>query len=139
MSTVSSENILATLRQARDEMEQEYLTRRSIIDRAIAAFESDEVPETPVRRRNGTKSVEELSIGSDKLKRVQAVLHATQNGRMRQADIAKKAGHKGKPMNSGTVSVALRKLEAEGQVRSTGSKEDGSMVWEEVREETPAS
>jgi hypothetical protein len=131
MSTVSSDQILTTLRQARDELEQDYLGRKSAIDQAIAAFGEEPVTLTTRAQEphNGSKrDLEDLSIGSDKLNRVRQVLRTSTNGRLRQADITKKA-----KLNSGTVSVALRKLEQADEVRSTGEKLDGSMVWEEIR------
>jgi hypothetical protein len=131
MSTVSSDQILSTLQKARDELEQDYLGRKSAIDRAIEAFGDDPLAHTTRAqepRNGGKRELEDLSIGSDKLNRVRQVLRTSTNGRLRQADITKKA-----KLNSGTVSVALRKLEQASEVKSTGEKLDGSMVWEEIR------
>lgn len=125
MSTVSQDHILSTLRQARQELEQDYQARVTALDTAIAAMGGESVPAP----HNGeTKDNGELSIGSDKLNKVRNVLRTSANGKLRQADITKKA-----KLNSGTVSVALRRLESDGEVRSTGEKMDGSMVWEEIR------
>lgn len=129
MSTVSSDQILTTLRKAREELEQDYLSRKSAIDHAIEAFGEDAPALAPAPSKNGKASeVSDLSIGSDKLKKVLHVLRTSGNGKVRQADITKKTR-----LNSGTVSVALRKLESDKEIRSTGEKLDGSMVWEDIR------
>lgn len=111
-------DILSNLEKARSEVQNEYQARLTAIDRAIAAF-----GETPGHVHDDNR----LSIGDDKLHRVLDVLRANRDGHLRQADIAKRT-----KLNSGSVSVALRKLQAANQVRATGRKENGSMVWEDL-------
>lgn len=63
-----------------------------------------------------------MSISKERLERVQGFL--VRQKEARQADIV--AATK---LNSGTVSVALRKLQVEGKAQMADHKERGSQVW----------
>lgn len=77
--------------------------------------------------RNGshTPSSRSAGVGDDKLNAVRAFVRSAK--RVRQADIQHKLD-----LNSGTVSMALRELQAEGEVVPRG-KENRSRVWEIVK------
>lgn len=74
------------------------------------------------RRLRGRSS--SAGVGDDKLHVVRR--YAKQHGRFRQADVVHATGY-----NSGSISVALERLEALGEVAKRG-KENRSRVWEYV-------
>jgi hypothetical protein len=134
MSIINDQQLVRRLQDARDELYAEfeqweasltgtrvqYETRISGLEQAIAAFNSGDSPSS-----NGNGDHDKLAIGPDKLEAVRTYM--SKRGKTRQADIAKHTR-----LNSGTVSVALRLLEAAGEV-SSGPKEDGSRTWEFVQ------
>lgn len=67
---------------------------------------------------NGTVTVAGLSVGKDRLKKIEG--YVKKRGSARQADIQRDLG-----FNSGTVSVGLRILAEQGKMRK-GVNEDGS-------------
>lgn len=104
---------ITSLEQARAELAE----RLSAIDTALAALRGEGT--VPVTAGLGLRK---SSIGDDKLEAVRAYVRKMR--RVRQADIGHELG-----LNSGTVSVAVANLEAEGSIVPAG-KEDRSMVWE---------
>lgn len=131
MGTINEQQLVTRLRDARDELYAEfeewessltptrsqYESRISSLEQAISVFSDSGSSEN--------HDNDQLAIGPDKLEIVRTYMQ--EHGKVRQADIAKHTR-----LNSGTVSVALRVLEAAGEV-SPGAKQDGSRTWEPVR------
>lgn len=97
--------------------------RRELVQQAMASTNGNgsqsDVPPLAV--------AETLSISPEREKAVQKYLE--KHPRARQATIAKGVRLKGQPINGGSVSTALRRLEAAGLIERTDEKEDGSLIW----------
>lgn len=130
--TTSDVQIVRNLRNALAQAVQEcdaeivavrtrYQSRIESIERAIATFEGTSRLNAEDRRPD----VAALSVGDDRLESVRQYMNA--HGSARQADLAKALN-----INSGSVSVALRRLQLEGFVQPL-SKDNGSTRWERVR------
>jgi DNA-binding MarR family transcriptional regulator len=113
--------VVRTLRIARKELVRQYDERLANIDRAIASFNGD----------GGESEERRYAISDDKVDAIRQLLKA--EGRLQQRDITRLS-----ELNSGTVSVALRALEADGEIRQR-PKENGSRVWEYVFVEAEAT
>ena len=105
-------DVVEALQRAR----KQYEARIAAIDVALANLDG-ELGTLPVRRK--------FDVGDDKIAAVREYL--AKAGEARQADIRDDL-----KFNSGTVSVALKALEAQGIVRQT-KKSNRSMVWAIVR------
>lgn len=125
----SLEAALANIQQQRQALD----AREAKVQEALNGLREAagaEVPEPP--GKNGDGEVDKpLSISDDRLNKVAKFVVG--KGRVRQADIVSELG-----LNSGTVSVALRRLELDGKVRQ-GDKERGSRVWEKTQEAPAAT
>lgn len=102
----------AGLLRARDELQQ----RLADVNAALVALDVN----SDAPRRIGKQA-----IGDDKLELVRAYI--LRNGRVRQAEIGAELG-----LNSGTVSVALGRLEQAGEIVQ-GAKQNRSQTWEPVK------
>lgn len=119
-------NALEALRQEHSEWEQmgdAIKSRMSVIEALLGGSQTPAV--TGARTSSNGSAPNELSISDEKLGQV--LDYMRKNHKARQADIAQQTA-----FNSGTVSVALRKLKAQGAVREAG-RENGSRMWEFIR------
>lgn len=112
--------------QRRLDFEEEIKTRRDAFERRVQLLtQAIEGLENGGNSNNTRPAMEEVATLSISDERRQAVSdYLAKKGRARQADIAEHLG-----FNSGTVSVALRVLEAEGVVDRLDEKKRGSQVW----------
>lgn len=99
----------------------------AVVEGALNALSGQNAAELSNARRLLATHVSKLSIGDDKLDRVRAYM--LEHPRARQTQV-----QRGTKLNSGTVSVALRKLAAEGLIEMVGT-EKRSQVWELKREQ----
>jgi predicted HTH transcriptional regulator len=113
---------LSELRQEYSEWEQE---GQAILNRITAVEALMEGTTAHAVSQHNTSGEVLLSISEDKLNQMLEFLR--KNPKSRQADIAAKLG-----FNSGTVSVGLRKLKAQGAVQEAG-RNNGSRLWQYVR------
>lgn len=125
------ESALSNIRDQRKALD----IREAKVREALAGLQEAagvEVTEPDMGSTNGDENGDKpLSISDERLTKVAKFV--TKKGRVRQADIVAELG-----LNSGTVSVALRRLELDGKVRQADNKERGSRVWE-IKESAPAA
>lgn len=125
--TVTEKQILDSLQKARqelldeqeeamDQVRQQFAGRITKVDTALGLLQDSAEADLP--------EVTVLSISDEKLAAVRSYIE--RHGKVRQASIAQDL-----KLNSGTVSVALRKLQSDGLV-APGGKEHGSRIWAPV-------
>lgn len=125
--TVTEKQILDSLQKARqelldeqeeamDQVRQQFAGRITKVDTALGLLQDSAKADLP--------EVTVLSISDEKLAAVRSYIE--RHGKVRQASIAQDL-----KLNSGTVSVALRKLQSDGLV-APGGKEHGSRIWAPV-------
>jgi len=119
----SLEQASAQIRQQKREAESDYRSRIKDLDnREKAVSQALEALRASTNGRRASKK-KAYSISDDRFEKVQKYLQ--KHGRAKQTALVKELG-----LNSGTISVALKKMEQGSEARNTGTKEDGSQVWE---------
>ena len=126
--TTATEGIMEGLERAKEDLRREYESRSAAIDAAMAALAN---PWTNRRHPHPDAPPKPFSISEEKVRAVLTFLK--EHGPSRQADIAAECidPATGQPMNSGSVSVALRVLAQRAMVQSL-DRRNGSRVWDVV-------
>jgi DNA-binding MarR family transcriptional regulator len=121
----SLERASAKIRQQKRETESEYKNHIKDLDRREKAVSNalDALRASSNGKRATSSKKIALSISPERFEKVQQYLQ--KQGRAKQTALVDEL-----KLNSGTISVALKKLEQEGKARNTGEKQDGSQVWE---------
>ena len=121
---------LEKLREQREEAMRQFDFREQMIQQAreglTMAFGEIHFPSTPPQESSDEEPVK-LSISEKHLKSIEHYL--AEHQKVRQADLVAKLS-----LNSGTVSVGLRRLEMAGLIKKA-PKERGSRVWEHTAPE----
>lgn len=136
MSPLDSIDVQASLCAALSALEREYMMKREPIVEALRVMGA-EIPEGSSVPMASLPAADRApkdpgSVGDDKLKAVMDCIRRHPNG-IRQADVAAETG-----LNTGSVSVALRKLEIQGRAVNCG-KQNGSTLWTPVQVLAPAA
>lgn len=124
MSPLDSNAVQSNLRAALADLDQDYAVKRRSIMEAIRAMGGDVSAENVIPYARGPEDSPpaKLSVGDDRLEAVRRCVYAHSGG-IRQADIAHQTG-----INSGSVSVALRRLR-DAQLVEPHGKVEGSTFW----------
>lgn len=113
------------IRQEYEQRAADLAHRRALVEEALGGV----VP-TPTPSHNGNSNghVDPMTLSVSPERETEVHKYLKRHRRARQSDIAKSLD-----FNSGSVSNALRRLEAEGLVTRSAEKVDGSYEWAVVK------